>query len=80
LAQKVKILYRFVEDGQSVELPVGGTYLNKEGVTVKVRKYECGDLMNRLWVTYDNGNWFALEQGRRTPNGEMRSDFERIKK
>lgn len=71
--------YEFEIDGEKFLLAIGQSKLSMNGVQIKVHKFERTNLMNRLWISLDGGNWTDLEQGHRTPTGKYRKDFSKYK-
>lgn len=71
--------YEFEIDGEKFLLAIGESKNSNKGVMIKVHKFQRTELMNRLWITLDGGNWTDLEQGHRTPTGEYREYFKKYK-
>lgn len=71
--------YEFEIDGEKFLLAIGESKISNQNVLVKVHKFERTNLMNRLWITLDGGNWTDLEQGLRTPTDKYREDFKKWK-
>jgi hypothetical protein len=76
MAKYPKYKYEFEIDGQKVFSAIGEK-VQVGDVLIKIHKYVKGELMNRLWISFDGGKWFDLEHGKRTEAGQQRIDFRR---
>lgn len=73
-----KYKYEFEVDGEIFFLAVKQSKSSKDGIIVKVEKFESINEMNYLWISLDGSNWQYLEKGKRTPLGKVHNDFKRF--
>lgn len=77
--KQIQYRYEFEIDGEVFFLGIGESSTSKDGVVIKVHKIQSAfnGMMKHLFISFDGGKWYNLENGKRTANGKYIEEFKK---